>query len=220
MDRSSFVLAGGALFAVPFVACAKTLDAVPRWRPAMDVPIKKTEAEWKKELPPDRYAVLREGATEPPFSGALLEVHDKGIFVCAACGNELLSAACQRPRHPPARHQLRHDPRRGAVRAMRLASGSRLRRRAAADTLALLHELARDGVQKGRLGPPVIERTLGRPSGSLMKSRGLPPIISTRGYVYQESAAGDAGGGDNHRTWSHFCARHGRPDRPARSRRG
>jgi|SRR5579884_294806 peptide-methionine (R)-S-oxide reductase len=93
MDRSSFVLAGGALFAVPFVACAKTLDAVPRWRPAMDVPIKKTEAEWKKELPPDRYAVLREGATEPPFSGALLEVHDKGIFVCAACGNELFSSA-------------------------------------------------------------------------------------------------------------------------------
>ena len=55
--------------------------------------IEKSDAEWRAELPPERYAVLREGATERPFSGALYNNHDEGSYRCAACGNVLFSSA-------------------------------------------------------------------------------------------------------------------------------
>ena len=51
--------------------------------------IVKTEDEWKAELDPDRYHVLREKGTERAWTGALLDVHDPGLFRCAACGAEL-----------------------------------------------------------------------------------------------------------------------------------
>jgi len=51
--------------------------------------IVKTEDEWKAELDPDRYHVLREKGTEPAWTGTLLDVHDPGLFRCAACGAEL-----------------------------------------------------------------------------------------------------------------------------------
>lgn len=49
--------------------------------------VSKSEAEWKKELTPGEYAVLREAATERAFSSELLDVDEPGTFVCAACGN-------------------------------------------------------------------------------------------------------------------------------------
>jgi peptide-methionine (R)-S-oxide reductase len=51
--------------------------------------VRKTDEEWRRELEPERYAVLREGATERPWSGDLLEVHDDGVFRCGACGAEV-----------------------------------------------------------------------------------------------------------------------------------
>jgi peptide-methionine (R)-S-oxide reductase len=51
--------------------------------------VEKTDAEWQAELDPDRYQVLRCGATEAPWSGELKLVHDDGIFKCGACGAEL-----------------------------------------------------------------------------------------------------------------------------------
>jgi peptide-methionine (R)-S-oxide reductase len=51
--------------------------------------IQKSEKEWKAELSPERYRVLREKGTEPAWSGALLDVHDPGLFRCAACGAAL-----------------------------------------------------------------------------------------------------------------------------------
>lgn len=55
--------------------------------------IQKTEEEWKKELSPEEYAVLRNKATERPFSGELPELTEKdGVFACKACGNPLFSA--------------------------------------------------------------------------------------------------------------------------------
>src|SRR5579872_6933626 len=42
----------------------------------------KTEAEWKKQLSPAAFEVARRAATERPFSGDLLNVHDKGVFRC------------------------------------------------------------------------------------------------------------------------------------------
>jgi peptide-methionine (R)-S-oxide reductase len=51
--------------------------------------MKKTDDEWRRELEPERYAVLRQGATERPFTGELLDVKDQGTFKCGACGAEL-----------------------------------------------------------------------------------------------------------------------------------
>jgi peptide-methionine (R)-S-oxide reductase len=51
--------------------------------------VEKTDAEWQAELDPDRYQVLRCGATEAPWSGELNLVHDDGMFKCGACGTEL-----------------------------------------------------------------------------------------------------------------------------------
>jgi peptide-methionine (R)-S-oxide reductase len=51
--------------------------------------VEKTDAEWQVELDPDRYQVLRCGATEAPWSGELNLVHDDGMFKCGACGADL-----------------------------------------------------------------------------------------------------------------------------------
>jgi methionine-R-sulfoxide reductase len=48
-----------------------------------------TDEEWRKQLPPDRYAVLRRAGTEPAWSGELLHVDGEGVFQCAGCGAEL-----------------------------------------------------------------------------------------------------------------------------------
>ncbi|MDP9111591.1 MAG: peptide-methionine (R)-S-oxide reductase MsrB [Candidatus Eremiobacteraeota bacterium] len=49
----------------------------------------KTEDEWRSDLGPERYHILRESGTERPFSGDLLNVRDDGMFVCGACEAEL-----------------------------------------------------------------------------------------------------------------------------------
>jgi peptide-methionine (R)-S-oxide reductase len=49
----------------------------------------KEDSLWKAELPADRYAILRQAATEPPWSGALLEEKRTGVYSCAGCGMEL-----------------------------------------------------------------------------------------------------------------------------------
>jgi methionine-R-sulfoxide reductase len=56
---------------------------------ASDYEVVKTEDEWKRDLPADRYAVLRRAGTEPAWSGELLHVEGEGVFRCAGCGAEL-----------------------------------------------------------------------------------------------------------------------------------
>src|SRR5665213_1126067 len=59
----------------------------------MSYEIEKTEEEWRDELSPERYAVLRKAATEAPFTGSLLHVDADGVFSCAGCGQVLFSSA-------------------------------------------------------------------------------------------------------------------------------
>jgi peptide-methionine (R)-S-oxide reductase len=51
-----------------------------------------SDDEWKKKLTPEQYAVLRQKATEPPFTGKLLHNKDTGMYTCAACGAELFDS--------------------------------------------------------------------------------------------------------------------------------
>jgi peptide-methionine (R)-S-oxide reductase len=55
----------------------------------MSKKIEKTDAEWKKILTPQQYRVLRKKGTERAFTGAYYDHHDKGTYVCAACGQAL-----------------------------------------------------------------------------------------------------------------------------------
>ncbi len=52
----------------------------------------KTDAEWRKILTPEQYAVTREKGTERPFSNKYDELHEKGIYRCVCCGNALFSS--------------------------------------------------------------------------------------------------------------------------------
>jgi peptide-methionine (R)-S-oxide reductase len=52
----------------------------------------KSEQEWRQELTPEQYHVLREAGTERPFTGALLRNKEAGTYTCAACGNELFDS--------------------------------------------------------------------------------------------------------------------------------
>lgn len=47
---------------------------------------------WKKKLTPEQYRVMREKGTETPFSGTYHNSHEKGTYVCAACGETLFSS--------------------------------------------------------------------------------------------------------------------------------
>jgi peptide-methionine (R)-S-oxide reductase len=54
--------------------------------------LQKTEEQWRQELDPERYHVLREKGTEPPFTGAYTYNKESGMYRCGACGAELFRA--------------------------------------------------------------------------------------------------------------------------------
>lgn len=58
----------------------------------MDFPIKKSEAEWREQLTPEQYRVLREKGTERPFTGEYNDHSAEGTYVCAACGEPLFES--------------------------------------------------------------------------------------------------------------------------------
>lgn len=58
----------------------------------MSYSVQKTEDEWRDELDPERFAVLREAATERAWTGPLLDEHRAGLYACAACGSELFKS--------------------------------------------------------------------------------------------------------------------------------
>ena len=51
-----------------------------------------TEDEWRQKLTPEQYRALRQKGTEAPWSGELLDEERQGMFVCAACGQQLFAS--------------------------------------------------------------------------------------------------------------------------------
>lgn len=52
----------------------------------------KTEDEWKSQLTPEQYEVLRMKGTEPAFAGKYFDTKTKGMYRCAGCGSTLFSS--------------------------------------------------------------------------------------------------------------------------------
>lgn len=58
----------------------------------MEEPIKKSDEQWKETLTNDQFLVLRQKGTEAPFTGKYYANKEKGIYLCAACGQELFTS--------------------------------------------------------------------------------------------------------------------------------
>jgi peptide-methionine (R)-S-oxide reductase len=69
----------------------KTEQKTTEKKPPMET-VKKTDEQWKKELTPEQYEVLREKGTERPFTGEYNDHYEKGWYTCAGCGTELFSS--------------------------------------------------------------------------------------------------------------------------------
>jgi peptide-methionine (R)-S-oxide reductase len=88
LDRRAFIgfvgaaAAGGLLF-------GRSGGAAP----TLHFTVNHTPEEWRKALGPQRYAILREAATERPFSSPLLNEHRRGTFICAGCALPLFSSS-------------------------------------------------------------------------------------------------------------------------------
>ena len=111
----------------------------------MTYSVEKSDAQWRAELGPEQYQVLREAATERPWTGELLDESRAGLYTCAACGAELFQSGTKFDSHcgwpsfyesvrPEAvelieDRTLRDAAHRGALRDVRLAPGPRLPRR-------------------------------------------------------------------------------------------
>src|SRR5690606_2932526 len=65
----------------------------------MSYAVSKTDEQWREELGPERYAVLRQAGTERPWTGELLDEHRAGLYTCAACGAELFRSGTKFDSH-------------------------------------------------------------------------------------------------------------------------
>jgi peptide-methionine (R)-S-oxide reductase len=86
------ILALGASAAVVAVAWRFMAEDGAAAVAATPAPLKLTDAQWKARLSPEAYAVLRQAATERPFSSPLNDQHGKGVFVCGGCALPLFSS--------------------------------------------------------------------------------------------------------------------------------
>ena len=77
---------------LPLFIILISVSACAQKKPSISGDFKKTDEEWKKELTPLQYNVLREKGTERAFTGEYWDNHEKGIYYCAGCHQELFSS--------------------------------------------------------------------------------------------------------------------------------
>lgn len=61
--------------------------------------VRKTEEEWREQMSPDEFAVLRQSGTEPPGTGEYLDTKTAGVYRCRACGAELFRSGTKFDSH-------------------------------------------------------------------------------------------------------------------------
>jgi peptide-methionine (R)-S-oxide reductase len=158
--------------------------------------IEKTDEQWRQELTPESYKVLRHKGTERPYTGAYVHTKEDGIYRCAACEAELFSSDTKfnsgtgwpsftdpANRANVELHEDRsHAPHRGDLRDLRRAPGPRLQRRPGR-LRPLLHQLRRpqarpDSGQVAAKGTRVGRRPA--PSNPASGSSACRPLWLTR----------------------------------------
>ena len=87
MDRRTLLGGGSAA-----VAAGLLLGGCSSPASAARFPVTKTPAQWRQQLGPERYRILREAGTERPFSSPLDKERRRGRYVCAACANPLFAS--------------------------------------------------------------------------------------------------------------------------------
>ena len=108
----------------------------------MNYTVSKSDEEWRQELNQEEFAVLRQAATERPWSGELLDEKREGVYRCKACSAELFRSDAKFDSHcgwpsfyaPTSEDNgpiPRHGTRRSSLRELRIPPRSRLRRCAA-----------------------------------------------------------------------------------------
>src|SRR6187551_824182 len=78
--------------AVPAPESAATLEQPPGEQPTAHKPVEKSDAQWREELTPEEYRVLRQSGTERPYTGEYWDTHTRGVYQCRACGTELFTS--------------------------------------------------------------------------------------------------------------------------------
>ena len=58
----------------------------------MSQKVEKSDQEWREELSPERFHIMRQQGTEPPFTGAYTYEKSDGVYRCGACGAELFGS--------------------------------------------------------------------------------------------------------------------------------
>ena len=90
LDRRELLgIAGLGSVAIAWALASRSGQAAPRFE------VRLSPAEWRKRLGDARYRVLREAATERPFTSPLNKEHHRGTFTCAGCGLPLFASAAK-----------------------------------------------------------------------------------------------------------------------------
>ena len=90
IDRRIFLGLSGAGIVGGAIAFASGTPAT-----AESFEVRRSDADWRRRLGPQRFAILRQEGTERAFTSPLLKEHRKGMFACAGCGLPLFSSAAK-----------------------------------------------------------------------------------------------------------------------------
>jgi len=86
INRRTLLAGGSAAVVAGLLFAGRSTSA------AVNFPVTRTPAQWRQQLGPERYRVLREAGTERAFTSPLNDEHRRGRFVCAACANPLFAS--------------------------------------------------------------------------------------------------------------------------------